>query len=576
MYHIEYMAYGTITDLQNTLHRASIIQHGRYIEVISTADNSQNEPPETAPFLWRHITATKASIIQKIEDLLKHVYLETSDNLDRLLQDFNTGQTVAVSDGSFFPETGASAAAWIIESKCQTQWIRGSLLTPGPIQDFSAYRSELTGLLASSVTLKILASCTRSPNHTIIGCDGKAALQVLTLSKEELSANFKHADILSIIVDIWASSTTQPFPVHIRGHQDTRQDKPLSRLEILNILMDKLATLTAASIYNPGDPLPITSLGFPRVKLQNKVISGEMYTSLYNGLGELKIDEYFNKQPLGGRITMDCIATRSFSLARSHAPTFLNIFITKWLSNTIATGMVMQQRKHRIFNRCPRCNAWGEDRLHLVICWDARAKVIWNKQMDIFQDLLHKEQTCPEIAHFLMNGLRDFRAKPNSPQVTQVPWQREIIQIGWVNVLSGFLGKQLIDYQSQYYKSLGSRKTGVRWGSRIIMHWWILIHKMWLGRNDVLHKKEVINSLSGQCLLDIEIEREYEAGYEGLPEVVHKWFQQPKEELLDKSIEYKKGWLLIVKTIKDSLQIAEYSIFTSSKALRRWIGLQNK
>jgi hypothetical protein len=196
--------------------------------------------------------------------------------------------------------------------------------------------------------------------------------------------------------------------------------------------------------------------------------------------------------------------------------------------------------------------------------------------MDIFQDLLHKEQTCPEIAHFLMNGLRDFRAKPNSPQVTQVPWQREIIQIGWVNVLSGFLGKQLIDYQSQYYKSLGSRKTGVRWGSRIIIHWWILIHKMWLGRNDVLHKKEVINSLSGQCLLDIEIEREYEAGYVGLPEVVHKWFQQPKEELLDKSIEYKKGWLLIVKTIKDSLQIAEYSIFTSSKALRRWIGLQNK
>lgn len=133
--------------------------------------------------------SNKASIIQKIEDLLKPVYLETSDNLDRLLQDFNTGQTVAVSDGSFFPETGASAAAWIIESKCQTQWIRGSLLTPGPIQDFSAYRSELTGLLAISVTLKILASCTRSPKHTIIGCDGKAALQVLTLSKHNFSPN---------------------------------------------------------------------------------------------------------------------------------------------------------------------------------------------------------------------------------------------------------------------------------------------------------------------------------------------------------------------------------------------------
>jgi hypothetical protein len=99
---------------------------------------------------------------------------------------------------------------------------------------------------------------------------------------------------------------------------------------------------------------------------------------------------------------------------------------------------------------------------------------------------------------------------------------------------------------------------------------------MWLGRNEVLHKKDVINKLSGQCLLDIEIEREYEAGYEGLPEVVHKWFQQSKDELLARSIEYKKGWLLIVKTVKESLQIAEYSIFTSSRSLRRWIGLQDR
>ena len=107
------------------------------------------------------------------------------------------------------------------------------------------------------------------------------------------------------------------------------------------------------------------------------------------------------------------------------------------------------------------------------------------------------------------------------------------------------------------------------------MHWWNTIRKMWLGRNNVLHQKEVINSLSGLCLLDIEVEREFEAGCNGLPEVVHKWYQQPKEELLARSIEYKKGWLLLVKTMKESLNIADYSIFTSSAALRRWIGLQN-
>lgn len=130
--------------------------------------------------------------------------------------------------------------------------------------------------------------------------------------------------------------------------------------------------------------------------------------------------------------------------------------------------------------------------------------------------------------------------------------------------------------QSKYYRDIGSRRSGTRWGGRVIVQGWGLLHKLWLGRNEVLHKKDIINNLSGQCLLDIEVEREFEAGCEDLPEVTQKWFRQSKEELLARSTEYKKGWLLIVKTTKESLQIAEYSIFTSSMALRRWIGLQDR
>jgi hypothetical protein len=96
---------------------------------------------------------------------------------------------------------------------------------------------------------------------------------------------------------------------------------------------------------------------------------------------------------------------------------------------------------------------------------------------------------------------------------------------------------------------------------------------LWLGRNEVLHQKEVIHSLSGAVLLDIEIEREYEAGYNDLPPSVHKWFRMSKTQLLDQSVEYKKGWLLLVRTIRESLNIAEYSIFSSSRALRKWVGL---
>lgn len=251
----------------------------------------------------------------------------------------------------------------------------------------------------------------------------------------------------------------------------------------------------------------------------------------------------------------------------------MNIFITKWISDTLPTGKVMQSRKQRIFNRCPRCNAWGEDRLHVLTCWDARAKLIWNCQMDNFKQFLTQENTCPEITNYLLSGLTNFRNHPNTSVEAHSQWQREINSIGWLNVVTGFLGNHLISKQSYYYKNMGSRKTGIRWGSKLILQLWGMIYKMWLGRSDVLHRKDIIKNISGQCLLDIEIEREYEAGYEELPTVVHKWFQQSKEQLLARSIEYKKGWLLIVKTVKEARQIADYSIFTSSTALRRWIGL---
>jgi hypothetical protein len=73
--------------------------------------------------------------------------------------------------------------------------------------------------------------------------------------------------------------------------------------------------------------------------------------------------------------------------------------------------------------------------------------------------------------------------------------------------------------------------------------------------------------------LDIEVEREYEAGCADLPSIAHKWFRIPKHHLLDKSVDYKKSWLLIVRTIREALNISEYSIFSSSRALRKWVGL---
>ena len=152
-------------------------------------------------------------------------------------------------------------------------------------------------------------------------------------------------------------------------------------------------------------------------------------------------------------------------------------------------------------------------------------------------------------------------------------WKQEQQSIGWMNFLSGFISQAMVAKQQQYYRELGRRNKGKQWAGKIISQNWKYVYKMWLGRNEVLHQKENIHALSGAVLLDIEVEREYDAGPMDLPQSVHKWFRMSKQQLMEQSVDYKKGWLLIVRTVRESLNIAEYSIFSSSKSLRKWVGL---
>jgi len=136
------------------------------------------------------------------------------------------------------------------------------------------------------------------------------------------------------------------------------------------------------------------------------------------------------------------------------------------------------------------------------------------------------------------------------------------------------LGKQVVQKQHDYYHHINSRKTGKNWGARIILQLWTLTRNMWHGRNVVKHNKQAIHNTIGVQLLDLEIEKEYDKGCQDLPTTVHKWFYPSKEEILAKSVEYKKGWLVIVKSVKESRQVADYGIFSTSRTLRNWIGLR--
>jgi hypothetical protein len=84
-------------------------------------------------------------------------------------------------------------------------------------------------------------------------------------------------------------------------------------------------------------------------------------------------------------------------------------------------------------------------------------------------------------------------------------------------MLIGILPKSLIQRQQAFYNGIRSRKNATRWAMLLILQSWTLIRNMWLGRCAALHRKHIINSMIGSHLLDLEIEKEYDAGFHNLP-----------------------------------------------------------
>jgi hypothetical protein len=71
------------------------------------------------------------------------------DSCDNIALTITNGTAIAVSDGSF--KSGDGSAVFIIEGTTQNHQIKGCVIAPGGKDTQSAYRSELSGILATLV-----------------------------------------------------------------------------------------------------------------------------------------------------------------------------------------------------------------------------------------------------------------------------------------------------------------------------------------------------------------------------------------------------------------------------------------
>ena len=84
-------------------------------------------------------------------------------------------------------------------------------------------------------------------------------------------------------------------------------------------------------------------------------------------------------------------------------------FMSKWVTGQFGVGIVMEYRKARKSNCCPRCHEEVEDPLHVICCPDKRASEEWEKLIENLQEWMRQTETDPDIRYGLSQALWAYR-----------------------------------------------------------------------------------------------------------------------------------------------------------------------
>ena len=339
----------------NTLKRTSVIYKQGYYTTqgyryVTTVAQSEEAREKTLDQLF-------IDLDKRVGEQWALQDIQTTLEIDELVEDIRNGKAVGVSDGSFKDEIGT--AAWIIENASGTQRIMGRVHVPCHPSDQSAYRSEIAGLYAMvMVAESIKKTWALKEGNITIGCDGLISLNEAFeyVSRPTLCCQ-QQFDLLSGIQGYLRQSELTYIPKHVKGHQDNiMRVQDLGRLEKLNVEVDHYAKEHWAKIqmgtgkyfkYNiPKGMWKISLLG---TRICNKLIK-ELKESIEGG----KVAEYWicKKKRISekGYFMVDWEANQA---AMKSVPQSKRQWVTKFESGICGTGRMMKLWKQRVIDNCP-------------------------------------------------------------------------------------------------------------------------------------------------------------------------------------------------------------------------------
>ena len=474
------------------------------------------------------------------------------------------GNLRAVCDGSYKPKLTekGTTAGWIIENNTSTSNITGTVATRGITAD--AYRGELLGIYAILSTISYIEKYNRhfTTGSINIGCDNEKAGWISGKSNPMVSSTSKHFDLVRAIRRLNYSLQTTVIFYHIYGHQD--KNLPyylLPRPAQLNVIVDDLAQVqfdrshenssfhSNVFFYHEG-----WSVAIGGVKLQDKILP-----HIRNWIAKRKLRKYlFEKDLIAWNMFphIDFEVLRIYMSAQSRA---FQLWYAKHWTNFCGIGVKMKQMKLWDNDLCPCCQQVSESTTtHLFLCPHptvamAREKVF--HKILTWLETINTESLLLEIITAFWHGENLILDKECPKSLKNI--YNTLRDIGLHQMWMGMIPVGMIEYQTEYYQLIGSKKSGKKWGLDLVQKMIRATHSLWMERNNLLHLRAA-NGIRGLCNIALQtaVSQQYNLGHEGLEEEDFYLLDTDQEELIKEPAEMIRGWLCEILIARGDLASA--------------------
>jgi ribonuclease HI len=458
---------------------------------------------------------------------------------------------------------------------------------PGPIDgptDISnSTRSELGGLVAPLLLCTSLAAFwgLRHRCRYRWATDSQAAIskvQFITRPSKRLSKAPEDVDYLTAIRELHKSLGGRLQTQWVKGHQDEKQSyDTLSYDAKLNVDADALATDHMNGSTNlPSQYIPHTP--WMQVSIE---INGQRYPSQIDAQMRFHINgsylkRYLQERQCWSEATWNKIDMYSFGKFFRNLPPGKRVQHMKFAHDLQPTGMRKQvlspHSKIPELATCPCCKIALETSFHIMHCPKNAArctaltellvnlrKIHGNQYGMVLADIIDQWMSQPAVSPspiFCRNPKLHYTQFPSDYVDLIVQAIADQSEIGWLNLLRGYLAKSWCILASTYITSSKTsplfRDDGQFRISRTLRFIHQFIIAVWRSRNEALHATAQANMHSIHNIVDSEIATLYnESAF--LPAADQHYFNISLSTLLRSRPSYKRRWLYRVRASRSRL-----------------------